>query len=63
MIAEYLKGLPGIEIAGIVGMFLCMAMFAAVAIRTARANRDDLARHSRIPLDDGTAREDHLIER
>jgi hypothetical protein len=63
VIAEYLKGLPGIEIVGIAGLLVCMAAFAAVVIRAVRANPNDLARNSRIPLDDGTAHEDHSMER
>lgn len=63
MIAEYLKGIPGIEIAGILGLFVCIAAFAAVVIRTIRTSRGDISRHSRIPLDDGTVHEDHSMER
>lgn len=63
MIAEYLKGIPGIEIAGIVGLFVSMAAFAAVVIRTIRARGRDISRYSRIPLDDGTVHEDHSMER
>ncbi len=63
MIAEYLKGIPGIEIAGIVGLFVCMAAFAVVVIRTIRARAGDISRYSRIPLDDGTVHEDHSMER
>lgn len=63
MIAEYLKSIPGIEIAGIAGLFLCIAAFAAVVIRTVRADPNDISRNSRIPLDDGTVHEDHSMER
>jgi hypothetical protein len=63
VIAEYLKGIPGIEVAGMVGLFVCMAAFAAVVIRTIRARAGDISRYSRIPLDDGTVHEDHTMER
>jgi hypothetical protein len=63
VIAEYLKGIPGIETVGIIALLACMAAFAAVVIRTFRAKAEDLSRHSRIPLEDGAPHHDHSTER
>jgi hypothetical protein len=63
MIAEYLKSIPGIEIAGIAGLVGTFVAFMGILVWTLRIDRATITRMSQLPLEEASANDTHSTER
>ena len=59
MISEYLQSIPGVQIGGLAGLFISIALFLGVVIRTVRTDPRHIDRMAHLPLDQPESPEEH----
>lgn len=51
MISQYLQSIHGMQMAGLVSLIVCIALFAVVVVRAIRADKKFLRTMAQLPLD------------